>query len=301
VSARTATLRLALSLISLAGCAKQPVAHAPAASVSLGDAIARDATRMLELLTPGSLGLMLIWIALTLAAVRMLNSVVEVLRRSGFDARRKLGAYVGGAQVTFVGVLLYAIVARIVGTAPVLGSLLLCVLVPTLVVIGAPGLQDLVAGISILVSRQFREGDHLRIGGHTGIVKSRGLTQVELGAHDGSTVILPARLVTKEAVVVDHVRNSVAVTATIDVGREAVPTRLDLLRRTAWLSPYRSPGTTVDVALESEGAARVVIQVSPRAKREASAHLMSSLEECMRDAHTLVARPSLDSLLPPRG
>jgi small-conductance mechanosensitive channel len=135
-------------------------------------------------------------------------------------------------------------------------------------------------GIAVTLRRRIRVGDRVKVGSHEGVVREIGLTQLHLRGADGSTVLVPNRLMAELPVVVERARNSVPVRVRLKVEHKLTPAQLERLRQIALLSPYRAPDSLIDVSRnpEDEYAISVEIQAwSGRAQRDARAQLESAL------------------------
>ncbi|HEU5074401.1 MAG TPA: mechanosensitive ion channel domain-containing protein, partial [Polyangiaceae bacterium] len=187
--------------------------------------------------------------ALVIAAAFLVNlavqRVVRVAWRLGFDTERRLAA-----PASMLSLCLAAFVALFVAYAVYRSAPVFAVVVSLALFGGALWtsgvLADAALGIGLIVRRPLRIGDRVIVGEHVGIVREIHLTKLELRGSDGATIIVPNRLLGRHALSIERARNTVPIEVGVELA-EPSQARIRTLRRSLLLSPYRAPGTSVEV------------------------------------------------------
>lgn len=239
------------------------------------------AEALLSLKTLSLLGLTLL---AAYGAGRLMDAAVHVLWRFGFDPGRRLAR---AARLARLGVLAGAgilLLRQAWEVAPLFSSLILFV-----VVVGglfASGyVSNVLVGIGLTLKQRVRVGDRIVIGGYDGVVRDVGFSRLHLRAADGSTVLIPNRLVNQSVLSIDRARNSAPVRVRLALSLPATPEQIERARQLAVLSPYRAPGSAVEVERQSEGSPALEIEIQAwgeRARASAQTHLEESLSEIAR-------------------
>jgi small-conductance mechanosensitive channel len=213
---------------------------------------------------------------------RSFEVIVRALRRLGVNPKRKLAAYHALWDFVLLVLVAWAIAARLLSVAPILSLAGLSLALVTLATALREQVQDVIAGLNLVVRRRLREGDRVQVGDASGIVRRLALTGIELRRSDGSTVYVPARLLGAGAVVVGHAKDTVPVHATVSVPTEKLNEAIRLVYRTALMSPYRAVGSAVAVERQTEAKLRVEIQAwSDAATQDATLQLESALRRAL--------------------
>ncbi len=275
-------------LLLTAGCnARLPALDAPDSSApgsALVDRVASEAERFGALLRLDVLLQLAVLVVVAVLFARLISALVRFAWRLGLDSEHRLGWWEGGSRVLVGALLLYVVGRSIAHAAPMLSTVgLLALLVAGSRVFSAH-LQNVVGGVALLVRRKLRSGDRIQVGNLDGIVESVGLTQLRLTKTDGSTVLVPNRLLNESALTVAREKNSVPVRVRLRFEAEPSRAMLELARRAALLSPYRAPGSSVDVVRDAADSSvmEVAVQVwAAAAVRAATDHLESSLRQAL--------------------
>ncbi|MEY3012261.1 MAG: hypothetical protein RIT45_996, partial [Pseudomonadota bacterium] len=165
------------------------------------------------------------------------------------------------ADVLVFGALGSWLATRLLAAAPILTGLCAIVGVAGAVWALARPVEDLAAGLGIVLRGRIREGDHLRLGEHHGTVTEIGLMRLVLRDPEGATVYVPHRLLEQAVVQVHRDRRQVPVHVHVPCDRAVSVESIETVRRVALLSPWRIPGTPVHVDLDADEAGlRVELQ-----------------------------------------
>lgn len=261
-----ANVGLPLLLLSLAlllvGCASDaPTAAAGPGDVQLVDELIAEASRVAGLVSAPRLLLLLGLFALGLLSTRAFDAVVRLVWRLGLDPEHKLGVARRLADVLVFGALGSWVATRLLAAAPILTGLCAIVGVAGALWALARPVEDLVAGLGIVLRGRIHEGDHVRLGEHHGTVTEIGLMRLVLRDPEGATVYVPHRLLDQAVVQVHRDRRQVPVQVHVPCDRAVAIESMETARRVALLSPWRIPGTPVMVELDpDEAGLRVELQ-----------------------------------------
>ncbi len=251
------------------------------ASVEFGDAVVREVAELRGLLGLRSLifsgvGLALVWLML-----RGIRRVVHVVWRLGLDSTRRLETTATGVRVALVVLVVLIVLRRIASVAPILLTFTLLAAILLLAAAYARQLPSVLVGLSLLLRRRLRHGDRIHIANHSGTVREVGLAQLHLRRGDGATLFVPNRLLMEEVLTVEHAKNSEPVRVRIPAPSPQRREQLELARRVALLSPYRVPGSPVELIEDDVENRLYCIEIhtwSVRAATEAREHLELSLD-----------------------
>lgn len=277
-----------IPLLLAAGCnAQLPKLDAPnpgAPGSAMVDRIAGEAARLGALLRLDVLLQFVILVVVAVFLTRFATAMVRFAWRLGIDSERRLGWWEGGSRVLVGALVIYFVVRSVAQAAPMLSAFgLLALLIAGSRVFSAH-LQNLTSGVALLLRRKVRHGDRIQVGSLDGIIESVGITQLRLTRADGSTVLVPNRLLNEEALTVAREKNSVPVRVRLRFEAEPSRAMLELARRAALLSPYRAPGSSVEVVRDASDSSvlEVAVQVwAATAVRAATDHLEGSLRLAM--------------------
>ena len=254
------------------------------ATLELGDAIVREVGELRGLLGLNSLifsgiGLALVWVTL-----RGIRRAVHVVWRLGLDSSRRLETTATAIRVALVALVVLFVLRRIASLAPVLLTFTLLAAVLLLGAAYARQLPSVLVGLSLLLRRRLRHGDRIHIANHSGTVREVGLAQLHLRRGDGATLFVPNRLLMEEVLTVEHAKNSEPVRVRIPSAAPQHRDQLELARRVALLSPYRVPGSPVELIEDDVENRRYCIEIhtwSVRAATEAREHLEQTLDSAL--------------------
>lgn len=271
---------LCIAAVSLSGCVSSPgTVPGTAGGVHPTGELLLLSERLSELVSLRSLVLT----ALVIGAAFVINQgaqrLIRVLWRLGFDTERRLAAPAGALSLSLAALVVLFVAHAIYRTAPIFAVVVsLALFGGALLTSGV--LADAALGIGLIVRRPLRIGDRVVVGKHVGIVREIHLTRIELRGSDGATIIVPNRLLGQHAVNVERARNTVPVEVGVEL-TEPNEARIRALRRSLLLSPYRAPGTSVEITSDpiKTGFCNFEVQVwSARATSEARAQLQATLE-----------------------
>lgn len=260
------TLAVTAATLLLPACRRAPDAAAPA--VSATDELIAEAGRIAALFSPTRLLLLLVVLLGAIAISRVAQAAVAHLWRMGLDRRRRLAALRRALDILVIVGLLSLFANRVLAAAPVLGGVAaLLVAVGGLWMFAQP-LQNIAAGLAIVLRGRVHEGDHLVLGDVRGTVQEIGLTRLVLRDGQGSTVYVPCQVVERQVARVHRARPQVPVSLRYPLPPEGGPEALARLRERTLLSPWRVPGTRVSVVADPE---RQVVDVQFQSWTEAAA------------------------------
>jgi len=218
-------------------------------------------------------------VGLALGAGRAFDLVVKIAWRLGFDPNRRLSRVANVTRLLFIGVAAVLILESAWQRAPVFTSgFVLLFLIGTLFTSGY--VASALVGIGLTLGRRVRVGDRVTVGEHEGVVRGIGLSRLHLRSDDGSTILVPNRLLNQDPVRIDRARNSVPVRVSLTLPEPITPETVERVRQVACLSPYRAPGSTVSVARSAEDIHRLEVDIqawSERARRDAQAQLETTI------------------------
>ena len=135
-----------------------------------------------------------------------------------------------------------------------------------------------------MFKRRVRAGDRIDVDGQRGIVQEVGLSRLLLEKQDGSTVVLPNRLLDTSAVTIAREKFSQPVVLRFRLSAPITQAVMERARRAALLSPYRASGSSVRVRVEENRLLSVELSTfTPRASRQAELHLDASLRDVLSE------------------
>ncbi|HEY6728482.1 MAG TPA: mechanosensitive ion channel domain-containing protein [Polyangiaceae bacterium] len=221
--------------------------------------------------------------ALVIGTAFLVNQAVQrlirVSWRLGFDTERRLAGPASVFSLFLAALVVLFVTHATYRSAPVFAVVVsLALLGGALLTSGF--LADATLGIGLIVRRQLRIGDRVIVGEHVGIVREIHLTKLELRGSDGATIIVPNRLLGRHALNIERARNTVPVEVGVEL-MEPSEARIRALRRSLLLSPYRAPGTAVELTSDPIKTRFCSFEVqvwSSRATGEARAQLQATLE-----------------------
>jgi len=266
----------------LAGCNN---AEPPALAQPLSERVADEALRLNALLHPINLVAALVVVVAGLLAARWSGAIIHVLWRTGFDQRRKLARWGAIIRLIILSSIGYLLLERVMRAAPILSGAALVLFTAAALVTLRPQLENLAVGVSLLVRRTVRPGDHLIIGNLSGIVRELGLSGLQLRSGDGSTLIVPNRLLNQQAVVVSRDQHTAKVLLRVDFGEPTTGDIHERTRRAVLLCPYRSIGTPVRIRAEGLTSFGIEFQChGVDLVAEAEAQVRATLSTASKDA-----------------
>ena len=224
--------------------------------------------------------------ALVIAAAFVIQQAAERLLRLfwrlGFDTERRLAAPASLLSLGLAAAVVLFIAHMIFRAAPIF-AVALCLALLGAALWSSGFLADAVAGVGLILRRPLRLGDRVTLATHVGIVRAIHLTKLELKSSDGDTIVVPNRLVNQHALNIERARNTVPVVVGVELA-DPSEARIRMLRRSLLLSPYRAPGTAVEISSDPANTrcCRFEVQVwSARATAEARAQLQATLERTL--------------------
>ena len=247
---------------------------------TLGDRLAGEADGLGALFHLDVMRQLAVLLVAALLLTRVASALVRVASRLGIDSQRRFNWWEGGSRVLVGALVLYLVGSAVARAAPLLSAFGALALVVAGSWVFSAHLQNAVGGVGLLLKRKLRTGDRIQVGALDGVVRSVGLTQLQLVKADGSTVLVPNRLLNEAALTVAREKNSVPVRVRLRFENELSSSMLEQARRTALLSPYRAPKSSVEVSRDAADGCvlEVAVQVwAAAAARAATDHLESSL------------------------
>jgi small-conductance mechanosensitive channel len=225
----------------------------------------------------------LLFVAAVLVGAAISNALLQALLRLGwrlgFDSQRRWVRRSALARWLLAGLAALAIVRGAFVVAPALTTLFtLLALLGVLLLSGL--LPSVLAGAGLTLRRTIRVGDRVRVGQQEGVVREMSLLRLRLAGPDGSTILLPNRLLTDLPVVVDRARHSVPARARVTLKERPDAALLEKLRQAAALSPYRAPDSLVDISRSPDDELQVIVEIqvwAARAQRDARAQLEAAV------------------------
>lgn len=189
--------------------------------------------------------------------------------RFGFDSRRLLARY-GRLTRTAGAFGLLMLVARwaVSGLSPMSTAVVAVLMLAALSVTGA--LQDAIGGAYAQFRLRLREGDRVRVGEHEGELRSLHWDHVSLRTSEGTSIYLANRVLLRDSVEVQAIRNAVPLTLEL---RGLRPSELTLARDSVAVLPYRVPGTPMSVSASPDALRIQCFVWSDDARTAAEHHL----------------------------
>lgn len=217
-------------------------------------------------------------ISAALVAARLGSALVHRVWRAGYDPERHLAVALTmlrfllliGASSASVGLL-----TRLFDQVSTTGALLVG---SALLLAGYPLLQNILAGLYLVARGDVREGDRIRLGTTTGMVREVGLGRVRVREDDGTRALVPNRLLLSEPMRVQRASGRARIEVSLSI---VISARADLnrIRQIAHLCPYRVVSTPVAVS-ERDGNVLVEIQAwRPRCHSEVLDYLEAAIAE----------------------
>lgn len=278
------TAGLPLAFAALTGCMPSPIAPSGPSTpvVSLGERLAREASRIPMLIGPRQLLLTLGYVLAAAVMARLAAVAVHGLWRLGFDRERRLGRWVVFIKLGLGLSVVYGLLHGFVVAAPVLSGAVLVIFGAVAVVTLRSHLENLMVGVVLAFRRRMRPGDRIVVGPNSGTVREIGLTGIHLRMPDGANVYLPARLLNDQAVLVTRAENTAQVVVALHNVGELTTDQLATVRRVALLSPYRSVGSPVRIRHHASGTLEVEVQAQAgRLAADAQAQLDAAVRACL--------------------
>lgn len=268
----------AASLLSL-GCASRGISHAPKDAAPGLEGLLHETEALGALFGPTHILFVAVVIAVAFALNTLIQTLVKLAWRLGFDNERRWARTSALLRLAIALLALLTLLRGALGVAPVLTRVfLLAALLGVLFLSGF--VPNAFAGIALTLRRRIRIGDRVKVGEHEGVVREVGIGQLYLRAADGSTVLVPNRLLNQLPVVVERARNSVPVRVRFELEQRPDQAMLERLRQVAALSPYRAPETLVDVTRSADNERLVTVEIqvwAARAQRDARGQLEAAL------------------------
>ncbi len=289
---RTAAILGFFGALWLSGCEDQPPSI-PSTSAGLGAELSREAAAVMRLLGWTEVLVAFGLVGIAWAAIRLIQSGVVLAWQMGMDTERRLAPVRSAANVIILGAVAVLLLRRSLVAAPVVTLLALVVASGAAALVLAHPIQNVWAGFVLAFRRRIRAGDRVTVAGQVGIVLDVSLTQLHLRGPEGASIFIPNRVVLNQALRVEQAKNTEAVTVQVIPDARTTPDTIKAVRRAALFSPFRVPGTAMDVQVVSNGAVQVTIQVwSGRTVREARIHLEARLQGLLlHDAAVAAPKP----------
>jgi small-conductance mechanosensitive channel len=247
------------------------------------DELLLDGQILGDLISVRSLVVIAIVIGAAYAIAKVFDTAVHLIWRLGFDTDRRLAGPASLVRLILAGLAVLVLARSALHAAPLLASAMaLALVIGALFTSGF--FADALTGLGLAFRSTLRVGDRVTIGKHQGIVREIKLTKLKLRGPDGSTILIPNRLFNHHPVDIERARNTVPVTVAVEL-IEPSQACIRALRRSLVISPYRAPGTPVDVTsdLVNSKVCSFEVQVwSARALREAKAQLQATLERALQ-------------------
>jgi small-conductance mechanosensitive channel len=266
-----------LGVFLLSGCDdSSPSVHATGTGLSAE--LSREAAAVMRLLGWTEVLLAFAIAGIGWAAIRLIQSGVVLAWQVGMDTERRLAPVRSAANVIILSTVAILLLRRSLVAAPVITLLALVVVSGAALVLAHP-IQNVWAGFVLAFRRRIRAGDRVTVAGQVGIVLDISLTQLHLRGPDGASIFIPNRVVLNQALRVEQAKNTETVIVQVVPDARTTPDAIKAVRRAALFSPFRVPGTAMDVQVVDNGAVQVTIQVwSGRTVREARIHLEARLQ-----------------------
>ena len=276
------SLRLLFLAPWLSACVSSTSTDAGGSAVIVPSELSVPGQGLAELLSLRALLLVALVVGAAFVVNQAVQRLIRVLWRLGFDTERRLAAPAGMLSLCLGALVVLFVAHATYRTAPVFTVVVsFALLAGALLTSGF--MADAVAGIGVIVRRPFRIGDRITVGEHVGIVREIHLTQLELRGSDGATIVVPNRLLGRHALNIERARNTVPVEVGVELA-EPSEARIRELRRSLLLSPFRAPGSSVELISDPVKTRFCAFEVqvwSARATGEARAQLQATLERTL--------------------
>lgn len=219
------------------------------------DQLIHEASQVAGLISAPRLLLLALLVGLAIALTRVGDALIRTIWRLGLDPGHRMGPWRRLTDFVVFGALASWLFTRLLAAAPVLTGLAAIIAVAGGLWALARPLEDLAAGLGIVLRGRIHEGDHLTLGATHGTVQEVGLLRLVLRDPEGATLYVPHRLIDQAVVQVHRDRRQVPVSVQIPLDRPPSWDELERLRRAAALSPWRIPATPVRVEVSSDRSA----------------------------------------------
>ncbi len=256
-----------LVLVAGAGCRADVVAEAQPTAEGLSAELVREIDALTSLLTsPEILTIPIILLAAWIGT-RAVSIATRVALRLGLQRERLVTAVSVLLTVVLWTWALVSVLGRLLAVAPAL-TLIGMGLASVVLLIGlSKHVENLAAGMSLVLRSRIKEGDQVSIGEHQGLVRRVGWTRVELRSPDGQTLFVPNRQVVVDAVSVGRVRHSFPLQVRLVRTGPWSADHIEKARWTATLSPYRDVNSRVTVVTEGREGNIMVVEIQVWASR----------------------------------
>lgn len=268
------------------GCASGRVPDAaPEGSARALDSLLVEGQALGGLFAPTHLLYTLALLAAALGLNALIQTLVKLAWRLGFDGERRWARTSGLLRLVVLFLAGIFVLRGAFVVAPVLTSgFVLAFALGALFLSGF--VPNAFVGIELTLRRRIRVGDRVTVGAHEGVVREVGLSLLHLRSAAGATVLVPNRLLNELPVVVERARNSVPVRVRIKLEQKPDARLLETLRQVAALSPYRGPESLVDISRDPDDEFQITVEIqawSARAYRDARAQLESALRRALEE------------------
>jgi len=269
----------ALAALVALGCSSHGNAPGAASGAPGVEALLSESQALDTLFGPTHLLFIAVVVALAFAVNTLIQTLVKLAWRLGFDGERRWARSSSLLRLVVALLATLTLLRSALRIAPVLaGAILVTALLGALFLSGF--VPNAFAGVALTLRRRIRLGDRVKVGDHEGVVREVGIAQLYLRGSDGSTILVPNRLLNELPVVVERARNSVPVRVHLELETRPDPDLLERLRQVAALSPYRAPESLVDVARSADNERQITVEIqvwAARAQRDARMQLESAL------------------------
>ncbi len=209
---------------------------------------------------------------------RVAASLVHRIWRAGYDPNRRLALALTLVRfVLMCGWLALALALVLLPTFESWSPIVAASVAGGLILASLPAMQNVIAGLYLSARGDLREGDAISIGGTVGTVREVGLGRLRLRKDDGTTALIPNRLLLREPVEVQRASGRARIDVTLD-DRVYEASDIVKIRQVALLCPYRVASTPVHVHYKA-GEVRVQLQTwRPRCHEEVLYYLSAMLD-----------------------
>ncbi|MBN2194971.1 MAG: mechanosensitive ion channel [Polyangiaceae bacterium] len=264
---------------------------------TISEILTRDGEALGELLTIrwflGAFAAAVVAVVLTRAATWLVHAAWRV----GLDRNRALAWWLSVFRLGVLSTTVLLLTHSIVAPAPLLGAALLLAGGAVGVAVLRAQLESLTVGVGLVFRRRLKEGDRLSLGDFSGEVREVGLSRIHLRRADGSSVLLPNRLLNTHPILVERSRHTARVVVRLELPESPTSEVLERLRRAAALSPYRVIGSVLTVTRDPDQPRWALVEMQTHssylthaATRHLEVTLLASLREPAAAAHLDGAR-----------
>lgn len=207
-----------------------------------------EAQDLYALITAGRLFLFVVLILASILVGKLVRHGAYFLWRLGLDPGHRLAPMGTLVQVVMIGAIGLGFFKIFVRAAPLASFVLLVATLPLLILLlQRPG-RNALAGLLILLRRNFMEGDHIVLdGGQRGVVRQIGLTTTVARTDAGGRLVIPnSRLLD---VVLEVARRQAGVPLLLRFPVSGRPSEAVLMKvkKLGLLSPFRAGDSVVNV------------------------------------------------------